>query len=436
MKLDKTTSGIGLAVITVMTASLLVLVEDYRVAVENHRAVLLARGETALDALAAGIRAQGRMGRYRGDRLNYIFEELAAAPGITGVALVGADGAILASGGETTLLNGAEADQVRWEITALVLCRTVDLDTGGHGPGQGQGRGAQRWESEGFEALPPGPHRLVIALDTLLLREDIAVERVRHTAIFMLVTLLVTLGGFAAVGRLRRRGLQAALNASHEKAAQQERLALLGAGLAHETKNPLSVVRGHAQLIAESPEDYEENRVRAERIVDEIDRAVGHINGFLSLSRPRELHIEPLTLQPFLEAFVALMEEEGRQKGVAIAFDSGDITVRADGGQLRKALLNLVLNALAACAPGDRIAIAVTPSNGKVTLTVRDTGRGIAPEDLDRVTEPYFTRSEQGCGLGLALVQQIAEGHGWTLDIQSKPGEGTTVSLRGLESVS
>lgn len=436
MKLDKAISGIGLAAITVMAASLLVLVADYRAAVENHRAVLLARGETALDALAAGIRAQGRMGRYRTDRLNYIFEELAAAPGITGVALVGADGAILASGGEATMLSDAKADQVRWEITALVLSHTVDLETGGHGPGQGQGRGAQRWEAEGFEALPRGPHRLAIALDTLLLREDIAVERGRHTAIFLLAVLLVTLGGFAAVGRLRRRSLQAALNASHEKAAQQERLALLGAGLAHETKNPLSVVRGHAQLIAESPEDHDENRARAERIVDEIDRAVGHINGFLSLSRPRELEIAPLALQPFLEAFVALMEEEGRQKGVAIAFDSGDITVRADGGQLRKALLNLVLNALAACAPGDRLDITVTSSNGKIALTVRDTGRGIAPEDLARVTEPYFTRSEKGCGLGLALVQQIAEGHGWSLDIQSKPGEGTAVSLCGLESVS
>ena len=62
--------------------------------------------------------------------------------------------------------------------------------------------------------------------------------------------------------------------------------------------------------------------------------------------------------------------------------------------------------------------------------------RNIAPEDLARVTEPYFTRSEKGCGLGLALVQQIAEGHGWNLDIQSKPGEGTAVSLCGLESVS
>ncbi|MBL7645725.1 MAG: hypothetical protein JNK74_05975 [Candidatus Hydrogenedentes bacterium] len=435
MKIEKATIGIGLAAITVMAASLLVLVADYRTAVAGHRAVLLARGETALDALAAGIRAQGRMGRYRGDRLDYIFEELISAPGITGVALFGADNEIIASGGDTALLIGSRTGAV-WESAALVLSREVSLETGGHGPGLGQGRGAQRWEAEGFEALPAGPYRLVIALDTELMYNLMSVDAARRILVFGEIGVFTLLCGLAAEGVLRRRRLQAALAKARDDAAHQERLARLGAGLAHETKNPLSVVRGHAQLIAESPEDHEENRARAERIVDEIDRAVGHINGFLSLSKPRELEIAPLALQPFLKAFVALMEEEGRQKGVAIAANIPDLVVRADGAQLRKALLNLVLNALAACAPGDRIAIAVIPSNGKVSLTVRDTGRGIAPEDLARVTEPYFTRSEKGCGLGLALVQQIAEGHGWTLEIQSAPGEGTTVSLCGLESVS
>ena len=144
----------------------------------------------------------------------------------------------------------------------------------------------------------------------------------------------------------------------------------------------------------------------------------------------------PVNLGPFLARFAELMEAEARDKGIVMTAESGDITVRADEGQLRKALLNLVLNALEACRPGDHVEIAATAQSGKATLTVRDTGRGIAPGDLARVTEPYFTRSEKGCGLGLALVQQIADGHGWTLDIRSAPGEGTSVSLRGLERVS
>ena len=434
MKIDKATIGIGLAAITVMAASLLVLVADYRSEAEKHRAVLLARGETALDALTAGIRAQGRMGRYRGDRLSIIFEELVAARGFTGVALLGADGALIASGGEADVFSGIGTDRIRWGGSALVLSRAITLETGGHGPGQGYG--AQRWESEGFETLPPGPHQLAIALDTEALSSQMSTDLARSMVAFAVIVAFVLLGGYSTEAWLRRRGLQTALMASREQVARQERLALLGAGQAHETKNPLSVVRGHAQLIAESPEEREENRARAERIVDEIDRAVGHINGFLSLSRPPDLEIAPLAIKTFLESFVALMEEEARQKGVTITLDTGDFSVRADGGLLRKALLNFVLNSLTACAPGDRIDIAVSSSHKNAILTVRDTGGGIAPEDLARVTEPYFTRSDNGCGLGLALVQQIADAHGWTLEIQSKPGEGTTVSLRGLERVS
>ena len=436
MKIDKATLGIGLAAITVMAASLLVLVADYRSEAENHRAVLLARGETALDALAAGIRAQGRMGRYRGDRLSYIFEELAAAPDIVAVSLYAADGAIIASGGETAAIADIGPDEVRWDRTALVLSRTTALESGSHGAGQSQGRGAQRFESEGFSALPAGPHVLAIALDTEAMDNKTTVDLARRVLAFGGVVAFALLGGLAAEGWLRRRGLNRALVIAREQASHQERLALLGAGLAHETKNPLSVVRGHAQLIADSPEDADENRVRAESIVDEIDRAVGHINGFLALSRPRDLQRIVIALGPFLEQFGTLMEEEARQKNVLLVVQASEVSVRADEGRLRKALLNLVLNALEACRSGDRIAVEVAAENGRATLTVRDTGRGIAPEDLPRVTEPYFTRSENGCGLGLALVQQIAEGHGWTLEIQSLPDEGTTVSLRGLERVS
>lgn len=433
MHINKTNGVTGLVAIALMVAGLLVLAADYRAEVANHRAVMLARGETALDALAAGIRAQGRMGRYRGDRLSFIFEELAAAPDMIGVALYAADGTLISSGGQTAELGDMGGNMIRWTPQALLVRRVTELDMGGGGGGRG--RGAGRFDAEGFAPLPAGPHQLVIALDTRAMETEIRGDRVRLMAASGGALVTVFLGTLVFAGWLRRRRLDTALTIAREQAVHQQQLTLLGAGLAHETKNPLSVVRGHAQLIAESPEDAEENRVRAERIVDEIDRTVGHINGFLALSRPRDMQLSPVNLGAFLETFASLMEEEARQKNVRLAVQSSDVVVRADEGRLRKALLNLVLNALQACEPGDRIDIEVMPRDGCIDLSVHDTGRGIAPEDLSRVTEPYFTRTETGCGLGLSLVQQIAQGHGWRLDIQSKLGEGTSVSLRGLERV-
>ena len=106
MNADKTTVTVALAAILAMAASAVLLHADSRSEAENHRRVMLARAQTALDALAAGIRAQGRMGRYRHDRLSLIFEELAAAPDVSGVVLRAVDGVVVASGGETARMDG------------------------------------------------------------------------------------------------------------------------------------------------------------------------------------------------------------------------------------------------------------------------------------------------------------------------------------------
>lgn len=438
MKVEKSTWGTALAAILVMAASALFLVEDYQSETANHRAVMLARGQTALDALTAGIRAQGRMGRYRHDRLSYIFEELAAAPDIIGVTLGTAGGTAISSGGITAPLSDIGSDEVQWSFGALILRREVSLDIGGHGYGWGRGGMGPMESTDGdpWEPFPAGPHVLAIALDTAAMEFEIRRDQLRLAVSLSGAALLVALASAAALGGVRRRRLQTALLVAREQAAHQERLTRLGAGLAHETKNPLGIVRGQAQLIAETPGDEAANRERAEHIVDEIDRTVGHINSFLALARPSDIRPAPLALGPFLEIFAALMEGEAKQHQVLLAVTAPEVLVHADEGPLRKALLNLVLNALRACSPGGRINIEVDTSGPSVTLAVCDTGQGIAPEDLARVTEPYFTRFEGGCGLGLTLVDQIARAHGWALHIDSALGEGTRVSLTGIERVS
>ena len=437
MKLDKTTGGIGLAAILVMAASAFVLVHDYRSEAANHRRVMLARGQTALDALAAGIRAQGRMGRYRHDRLSLIFEELAATPDIIGVLLHTADGTPISSGGDITALERPDREATRWGAGTLILSRPVAIEMGGYGYGRGRGAGGgfNVPEGDGADAFPAGPHSLTILLDVTPMEAEIRGDRFRLGVSLGGAALVVALGSAVVLGAIRRRRLQTALILAREQAAHQARLTQLGAGLAHETKNPLGIVRGEAQLIADAPEDEAGNRTRAARIVDEIDRTVGHINGFLALSRPCEIEQKPLALGPFLERFAALMEGEAKQHQVLLAVEAPACWIRADEGQLRKALLNLVLNALRATAPGGRIGIEVTADGDRVALAVRDTGCGITAEDQARVTEPYFTRLEGGCGLGLTLTDQIARAHGWTLAIDSTPGVGTTVSLNGVEKV-
>ena len=93
-------------------------------------------------------------------------------------------------------------------------------------------------------------------------------------------------------------------------------------------------------------------------------------------------------------------------------------------------LLNLLLNALEAMVDGGRLEVTARAADGQMEIQVRDSGAGIAPEDLSHVFDPYFTTKSTGTGLGLAIVHQIVEAHRGTLHIDSRPGAGTTVTLR------
>ncbi|HEO71922.1 MAG TPA: hypothetical protein ENN80_11720, partial [Candidatus Hydrogenedentes bacterium] len=245
----------------------------------------------------------------------------------------------------------------------------------------------------------------------------------------------IALGAWLTVSRLRQRELQAELILACERGAQHERLAQLGAGLAHETKNPLGIVRGLAQSIGGAPQADEHVRRLAGEIVDEADRTVGRINSFLTLARPKEVELRTVDVDAFFEHMRMLVQPEADRRSVTLTVNGDRQHIVADEDLLRRAVLNLLVNAIRASEGGGAVAARALRDGDTTTLEVRDDGCGITPEDLPRVTEPYFTRFEGGTGLGLSIVEQIARAHGWGLKIASEVGEGTQVSLRGMKRV-
>jgi signal transduction histidine kinase len=211
-----------------------------------------------------------------------------------------------------------------------------------------------------------------------------------------------------------------------------EELNRLAAGLAHETKNPLSLIRGMAQSCLHKPFDSEESRRIAGKIVDESDRLEGRINSFLSYSRPLDPSLSSIDLHEVVLQTVELFEEEASAKGILLQTDLEAHLVLADPDMLRQILVNLLSNSLSACRAGDSIAIRGGTEGQGAILEIRDSGKGISPEDLPQVTKPYFTRREGGTGLGLAIVSQLAQAHGWRLEIESQTDRGTTVQVLGI----
>ena len=421
-----------LAVACIAAASFYSIFSSCRAEIVSHRRVLSERGQTVLDALKAGILAHGRMGRYRGDKLTIIFDELVRSPDMIALELRDPEGQVIAAGGRRNALPGTPPKKPCWTEDKLVLASRVDLlEACGHG---GEGRGGAD-DMEKWAPFKTGVYVLTAVLDGSGVQHAIRRHRI-HFFFSLAVTFgALGLGVFSVWLMLKRKSLAGELEKARERAVRQEQVARLGAGLAHETKNPLGIVRGLAQAIGECSQKECPSKGYARQIVDEVDRVIGGINSFLALARPKEAAPVRLDLDAFFKRFLPVVQMDAAAAQAEVTYRPCGFYVLADEDLLRRALLNLILNALRASKPGQAVRVDAERSGTVLSLRVSDAGCGIAPEDLPRVTEPYFTRFAGGSGLGLPIVEQIAASHGWQLRITSVVGQGTQAALVGLALV-
>lgn len=229
-----------------------------------------------------------------------------------------------------------------------------------------------------------------------------------------------------------------------EQVRRADRLAALGrlaGGLAHEIRNPLGIVRAAAQMLAseaKAPELQEYTTV----IRQEVDRVEKLIQELLDYARPRHLALQPLALGPLVADVAARLQSYAAPRQATIATDiAPDLPlVQGDAERLRQCLVNLIMNAVQAMPRGGSVAIRCQPSApassagdaapAAVTIAISDQGEGIAPDDLGRIFEPFFSTKAQGAGLGLAVVQQIVQEHGGEIGVTSIVGQGSTFTTR------
>jgi len=207
--------------------------------------------------------------------------------------------------------------------------------------------------------------------------------------------------------------------------ARARELEQIGAQLSHELKNPLGAIKTLVQLSARDV-TAARDRERLGVAGAEIERMEGILKEYLSFSRPIEkLHLEPLALGALADEVVLVLGPQAAHGGVAL-IRQGDAQVEADGRRIKEALFNLVANALEATPRGGSVRIGIGARDGSVRVAVRDSGRGMSEDVLERVGEPFFTTREQGTGLGVALARSVFVQHGGALQYTSAEGQGTT----------
>lgn len=222
-----------------------------------------------------------------------------------------------------------------------------------------------------------------------------------------------------------------------------ERLAAAGqlaASVAHEVRNPLTSIRSTVQYLLAEFDEGNQKRELVKGVISEVDRIDKTVDGLLGLTGSTDFKPETIALGAFIQQMLLLVERQGYQQSVTIEWSgpTPDLWILGDASQLKQLFLNLLLNALQSMPNGGNLtvdlnlesqALRLAGEKSCARINVTDTGCGIPAEHLDRIFDPFFTTKKSGTGLGLYTSYAIAEQHGAQLEVSSRTGEGTTVSV-------
>jgi signal transduction histidine kinase len=217
-------------------------------------------------------------------------------------------------------------------------------------------------------------------------------------------------------------------------------LARLAGGLAHEIKNPLSTMAITLALLEEdweraaaardgdpSPREARSLK-RVQTLKREVQRLEGIVREFLAFARRGHVNRSPHDLAQIVRETLDFVEPQDQAQGIRhhVDLQGGMPLVLVDEGQIRQALLNLLVNAREAMPEGGELLVRVTRVGNDAHVSVTDTGVGMTPETIARCFDVYWSNKKGGTGLGLATARHIVEEHGGRIDVISEPGRGTS----------
>jgi signal transduction histidine kinase len=278
-------------------------------------------------------------------------------------------------------------------------------------------------------------HGLVMTLSTENLR---AINRYD----FWVRCVIALFAGISAVGIglawrniSQTSDLQIRLVRASELNSHLKEMNLAAAGLAHETRNPLNIIRGMAQMLSkQTGASSEEIQEKSRAIVNETDKVTAQLNEFINYSRPREVRRSKIALNSAMNEVVRTVAHDIEEKKLRVETGGEPIAVEADEQLLRQVLFNLLLNAIQAVGLDGQIQISTQRAGAtEATLEIRDDGPGVPPERRQEIFKPYFTTNQKGTGLGLAVVQQIVLAHGWEIECLANEPKGALFRITHLK---
>jgi signal transduction histidine kinase len=214
--------------------------------------------------------------------------------------------------------------------------------------------------------------------------------------------------------------------------ARLDRLNLISemaAGVVHEVRNPMTVIRGYIQRMMLKAEDSQTEQYAT--IIKELDHMNDTLTAFLSLAKNRRVEIGLHNINGIIENLLPFIMADTNKAGIKAHFYPTErpLMVYADDREIRQLVLNLTRNAIEATPANGILSIKTSLVGNTVCITVADTGEGIAPWNMEKIFDPFFTTKDSGTGLGLAICKSIIGRHNGSIDVRSERGAGTVFTV-------
>ncbi|WP_421383795.1 ATP-binding protein [Bacillus salacetis] len=215
-----------------------------------------------------------------------------------------------------------------------------------------------------------------------------------------------------------------------QRAEKLNTLGELAASIAHEVRNPLTVVKGFLQLMKSQEKEKDDNYQYLSLVLSELARAEAIINDYLNFAKPQFEKIERLELSATISDVISLMQPLAIKQGVDLDSDlEEEVYLHTDRNQFKQALVNVIKNAVEATDHGGRIHVSLKAAGQDARITIKDNGKGMTKEQLSRIGTLFYTTKDKGTGLGTMVSLRIIEAMEGRITYRSELGKGTEVRI-------
>lgn len=269
----------------------------------------------------------------------------------------------------------------------------------------------------------------VLSVMSLFIVSDTSIDN--YLLIFILFPLMSVLTIWTSIHLIENMREKLMMEKEIQHAERLNVIGHLAASVAHEIRNPMTVVRGFMQIFNKESFIPDEKKAYLDLMIKELDRAEAIINDYLTLAKPRVVTSGKIDLVKQIYFVHDIISSYGLLNSVNIVLNlENDLIIRGSKEKLNQVFINLLKNAIEASPHGGEVSIAAYQHNDKVMIEISDTGIGLSEEEIKRIGTPFYSTKEQGTGLGLMVCYGIIKAMNGEIKVQSEKGKGTIFSIQ------